>query len=436
MHFSRSPRTRADVDPFVPPRRARQDEHQRPRAEAREEAEGGQAEDCPGEAQREASSRSRTAPRRARRRRRRPRRRSAAADHPSPPRRRKTTRRSTAKAAKENDEGGEEGGARAAKAAKAAKDNKEAEEGVAQALRHGKAAAVAAAALKRPAGQFVVDEDPSSRGSFHKHEGGRPAKRQARAMLHSRFDAAATPGSPDVMTEHVPARWPEEDAAPAAGGDVPVKERGAKKIGCGSKDEQLASAATAAAAAAKNARAVAGREAPRRARGWRVVQRIPHAAGGAHQAADQVRQAEGHEAERSDGRRRRRTARSWRITAPRLKSSSITSAGSRPSSEGSGGRGGGASSRAYELERENAELKEISPGASREDAARGAGGGGGDAARGGGGARRAASGRWGSEELEAFMGLELGQAEHGRAPIHPRRHRLLLPALRRRSRAV
>ena len=83
--------------------------------------------------------------------------------------------------------------AAAAKAAKAAKDNKEAKKASRKTIAMGKAAAVAAAALKRPAGQFVVDEDPSSRGSFHKHEGGRPAKRQARAMLHSRFDAVTTP---------------------------------------------------------------------------------------------------------------------------------------------------------------------------------------------------------------------------------------------------
>ncbi|EEH60740.1 uncharacterized protein MICPUCDRAFT_50182 [Micromonas pusilla CCMP1545] len=62
----------------------------------------------------------------------------------------------------------------------------------------GKAAAIAKDGLKRPASQFVVNEDPSEHASFKKHAGARPAKRQAREQLHSRFDAAASPEEPPV----------------------------------------------------------------------------------------------------------------------------------------------------------------------------------------------------------------------------------------------
>jgi syntaxin 7 len=55
-----------------------------------------------------------------------------------------------------------------------------------------KAAAIASDALKRSAQHFTVDEEPSSHGSLQKHAGGRPAKRQARAELHSRFEVGPT----------------------------------------------------------------------------------------------------------------------------------------------------------------------------------------------------------------------------------------------------
>ena len=118
------------------------------------------------------------------------------------------------KAGKENGEARKTAGARAAKAAKdKARSEKAEKPGSRKLSAMARAAATAKDGLKR--GRFETSDDPSSHGSIQKHAGGRPAKRHARAMLHSRFDAAATPGSPDVMTEHVPARWPEEDADPS-----------------------------------------------------------------------------------------------------------------------------------------------------------------------------------------------------------------------------
>ena len=57
----------------------------------------------------------------------------------------------------------------------------------------GKAANIAAAGLKRPAKQFEIDEEPSSRGSKKVPAGGRPAKRQARAALEE-AKARVVPG--------------------------------------------------------------------------------------------------------------------------------------------------------------------------------------------------------------------------------------------------
>eukprot|EP00228_Micromonas_bravo_P006213 CAMPEP_0203005672 /NCGR_PEP_ID=MMETSP1401-20130829/3085_1 /ASSEMBLY_ACC=CAM_ASM_000894 /TAXON_ID=38833 /ORGANISM="Micromonas pusilla, Strain CCAC1681" /LENGTH=185 /DNA_ID=CAMNT_0049747301 /DNA_START=51 /DNA_END=605 /DNA_ORIENTATION=+ len=104
------------------------------------------------------------------------------------------------KAGKENGEARKTAGARAAKAAKDKARSKKAEKpGSRKLSAMARAAANANDGLKR--GHFETSDDPSSHGSIQKHAGGRPAKRHARAMLHSRFDAAATPGSPDVMTE-------------------------------------------------------------------------------------------------------------------------------------------------------------------------------------------------------------------------------------------
>jgi syntaxin 7 len=102
----------------------------------------------------------------------------------------------------------------------------------------GKAAAIAKDGLKRPASQFVVNEDPSEHASFKKHAGARPAKRQAREQLHSRFDAAASPEEPPV-----PRAWPTSDKA------SPVIAL--PKKGTGGRYAKLAEAAAAAAARAK-----------------------------------------------------------------------------------------------------------------------------------------------------------------------------------------
>lgn len=300
--------------------------------------------------------------------------------------------------------------AAAAKAAKAAKDNKEAKKASRKTIAMGKAAAVAAAALKRPASQFVVDEDPSSRGSFHKHEGGRPAKRQARAMLHSRFDAVKTPGgppdSPDVLAtaEFVAARWPADSPEP-------VKAGGKRSGGSKGRYGQLAEAATAAANAA---RAVIGTQGEKLSAGradgaWSSAYRTLQAAHIKLQTKyDKLKdtklkslmdEEETYRAELADhGAKAEELINHFRGEATRRQE------------EAAGAEA--ASARVYELERENAELKESllahqgkvlrveqeAAAATQRAEER---------------ARASSSGRWGSEELEAFTGLRWVKQDTG-----------------------
>jgi syntaxin 7 len=317
------------------------------------------------------------------------------------------------KAGKENGEARKTAGARAAKAAKDKARSKKAEKpGSRKLSAMARAAANANDGLKR--GHFETSDDPSSHGSIQKHAGGRPAKRHARAMLHSRFDAAATPGSPDVMTEHVPARWPEEDADPSpppAYAPV-VAARGAKKPGSGAgRYGQLASAAAAAAAAAKNVVGSQGEKLPAgRADGaWSSAYRTLQAAHIKLQTKyDKLKdtklnglitEAESYRMELADhGAKAEELIKHFRVEADRQKEAA---AGAE-----------GASSRAYELERENAELKETllayqgkilrveqEAAAATQRAAEEA--------------AASTSGRWGSEELEAFMGLRWDKQSTG-----------------------
>ena len=267
-----------------------------------------------------------------------------------------------------------------------------------------KAAAVANDGLKR--GHFSSDDDPSSHGSIHKHAGGRPAKRHARAMLHSAFDAAATPGSPDVMDTHLPARWPAEEPSPPVvyapppgrnGGNNSKKPSGAGRYG------QLASAAAAAAAAAKNVIGSQGERLPAgRADGaWSSAYRTLQAAHVKLQTKyDKLKdtklnglidEAETYRLELADhGQKAEELIKHFRGEADRQKE---FAAGAE-----------GASSKVYDLERENAELKEALLAyqgkvlrAEQEAAAQ--------VQRATDEVAASTSGRWGTEELEAFMGL-------------------------------
>ena len=317
------------------------------------------------------------------------------------------------KSGKENGEARKTAGARAAKTAKDKARSKKAEKpGSRKLSAMARAAATANDGLKR--GRFETSDDPSSHGSIQKHAGGRPAKRHARAMLHSRFDAAATPGSPDVMTEHVPARWPEEDAdpSPPAAYAPAVAARGAKKPGSGAgRYGQLASAAAAAAAAAKNVIGSQGEKLPAgRADGaWSSAYRTLQAAHIKLQTKyDKLKdtklnglitEAESYRLELADhGAKAEELIKHFRGEADRQKEAA---AGAE-----------GASSRAYELERENAELKETllayqgkilrveqEAAAATQRAAEEA--------------AASTSGRWGSEELEAFMGLRWDKQSTG-----------------------
>jgi hypothetical protein len=315
---------------------------------------------------------------------------------------------------KENGEARKVASARAAKAAKetagAARSKKMDKQGSKKLSAMQKAAAVANDGLKR--GHFSNSDDPSSHGSQQKHAGGRPAKRHARAMLHSRFDAAATPEEDD-MDHHPRARWPVEAPSPVAYAPPPNARGGAAKPKAGGAGRygQLASAAAAAAAAAKNVIGSQGERLPAgRADGaWSSAYRTLQAAHCKLQSKyDKLKdtklnglidEAESYRLELADhGAKAEELIKHFRGEADRQKE---FAAGAE-----------GASSRVYELERENAELKETllayqgkilrveqeSATASQRAAEA---------------AAASTSGRWGSEELETFMGLRWDKQRTG-----------------------
>jgi syntaxin 7 len=312
--------------------------------------------------------------------------------------------RPAGKVGKENGDERKSAGARAAKAAKDKARSKKTEKhgGSKKLSAMAKAARVANEGLKR--GHFEVSDDPSSHGSIQKHAGGRPAKRQARAMLHSRFDAAATPGSPEIETEHLPTRWPEEDPSPPAAYAPLPGARVAQKMPSGTgRYGQLASAAAAAAATAKNAIGSMGEKLPAgRADGaWSSAYRTLQAAHIKLQTKyDKLKdtklnglitEAESYRLELADhGAKAEELIKHFRGEADRSKEAAA------------GAEGAGA--KVYELERENAELKETLLAyqgkilrVEQEAAA--------STRRAIEEAAASTSGRWGSEELEAFMGL-------------------------------
>jgi len=127
---------------------------------------------------------------------------------------------------------------------KTVKERKVAEKGKPgrKATAMGKAANIAAAGLKRPAKQFEVDEEPSSRGSKKVPAGGRPAKRRARAALEDRFAAVKTPKalrSPNVLddTDVIGTRWPSMDLA-GMGDMSPLFANDFKQVGAKGKSKK------------------------------------------------------------------------------------------------------------------------------------------------------------------------------------------------------
>ena len=302
--------------------------------------------------------------------------------------------------------------AAAAKAAKAASKKPASGKGSRKATAMGKAAAVAAGALKRTAAQFAVDEDPSSHGSVHKHAGGRPAKRQAKAVLYSRFDAAATPDSPDVLANvgRVADRWPEDSpspllALPAAAAARKPGRPAKSNLGAsaGGRYGAMAAAAVAAADAAKNAVGSRGEKLPAgRAEGaWSSAYRTLQAAHIKLQTKYEklketklqglIDEADSYRLELADhGQKAEELINHFRGEATRQREAAA------------GAEDAGA--RVYELERENSELKESVLAyqgkilrVEQEAAA--------TTQRLVEEARASGSGRWGSEELEAFTGL-------------------------------
>ena len=90
-----------------------------------------------------------------------------------------------------------------------------------------RAAATANDGLKR--GRFETSDDPSSHGSIQKHAGGRPAKRQARAMLHSKVSTRRHPRVAGCRSaEHVPA-LARGGRGPLAAGGARARRQGARR---------------------------------------------------------------------------------------------------------------------------------------------------------------------------------------------------------------
>ena len=307
----------------------------------------------------------------------------------------------------------------------------------------GKAAAIATDALKRPSRQFEVDEEPSDHGSMHKHEGGRPAKRRARAELASRFEAAAmmvaTPGAAATPMDPVaPEAVDADDGTPFAASPSPVlalpapaarqqnrsNKTSKKTYGAGGRFSQYAEAAAAAAAKSTEALGARGEKVPAgRADGaWSSAYRTLQAAHIKLQSkydrlkdtklAGLIDEVETYRAELADhGSKAEELINHFRGEAMRQ----------REAAEGAEG----VSRRAYDLERENAELKETllayqgkilrmeqeaavqhQQRLERVAAEASAGGSG-------------REGGWGSDELEAFTGLSWSKQAKG---IHHFRH--------------
>lgn len=215
------------------------------------------------------------------------------------------------------------------------------------------------------------------------------------------------------MDHHPRARWPVEAPSPVAYAPPPSARGGAAKTKAGGVGRygQLASAAAAAAAAAKNVIGSQGERLPAgRADGaWSSAYRTLQAAHCKLQSKyDKLKdtklnglidEAESYRLELADhGAKAEELIKHFRGEADRQKE---FAAGAE-----------GASSRVYELERENAELKETllayqgkilrveqeSATASQRAAEA---------------AAASTSGRWGSEELEAFMGLRWDKQRTG-----------------------
>jgi hypothetical protein len=325
-----------------------------------------------------------------------------------------------------------------------------------------KAAAIATDGLKRPAHHFAVDEEPSDHGSLLKHEGGRPAKRQARAVLHSRFEAAAmagagTPGAAadtpgDIVTvdddeHHHRHRQRAAAHSPRGGSPSPMlalpkpaaqhpSKKSSKKAaaaaaagGGGGRYAQFAHAAAAAAAGSKHAVGSQGEKLPAGARdgAWSSAYRTLQAAHIKLQTkydklkdtklAGLIDEADTYRMELAEhGSKAEELINHFRGEAQRQREAAA------------GAEGAGA--RVYELERENSELKEAllayqgkilrmeQEAATQHqqrleraaaEASAGASGRGGDGASGSG----AAAGAWGSDELEAFTGFSWAKQATG-----------------------
>jgi len=323
---------------------------------------------------------------------------------------------------------------------KTVKERKVAEKGKPgrKATAMGKAANIAAAGLKRPAKQFEVDEEPSSRGSKKVPAGGRPAKRRARAALEDRFAAVKTPKalrSPNVLddTDVIGTRWPSMDLA-GMGDMSPLFANDFKQVGAkgkskkggagagaggkGGSTSRFAQIAKAAEAAAEHAKSVIGARGERLPAGkpdgaWSSAYRTLQAAHVKLQTkyeklkdtklSDMVEVAEQYQTDLADhGAKAEELINHFRSETDRYKEMARTAEA--------------AHERAYELERESAELKETLLAYQgkilrmEQDAAA-------DADR-----RESAkdvepaesSGRfWGCEELEAFTGLRWEKMDTG-----------------------
>ena len=296
----------------------------------------------------------------------------------------------------------------------------------------GKAANIAAAGLKRPAKQFEIDEEPSSRGSKKVPAGGRPAKRQARAALEDRFAAVKTPKSsrsPNVLddTDVVATRWPSMANLTDSGDVSPLNDdffaekpkgkskKGASKGADGKPISRFAQMAKAAEAAAEHAKSVIGARGERLPAGkpdgaWSSAYRTLQAAHVKLQTkyeklketklADMVGVAEQYQSEIAEhGTKAEELINHFRAETDRYRELAANAEAMQE--------------RVFELERESSELKETLLAYQgkilrmEQDAAA-------DADRRGAEVDAESSGRfWGSEELEAFTGLRWEKQETG-----------------------